>query len=237
VIHEVDESLKAFVKREALEGSGAEVVFDAPTKDWASRRNTPTVDVYLYDIREDVRARQSGTYDFRDENGKILEHHLPPRYFKLSYLVTVWTQRPEDEHRLLSLLLKAFLTHPVLPEDLLVGDTALLAMPVGLDIAKPPPDNRQISDVWSALGGELKPSLDLVVRAPMVVGSEPAAEPPVKPLVAGMHGDAGQSEEVGGGLPPGDIGRAAEQALADAEAAAAASGGGGIRRGRRATTP
>ena len=35
MIHEIDEGLEALVKREVLEGSGAEVVFDAPTKDWA----------------------------------------------------------------------------------------------------------------------------------------------------------------------------------------------------------
>jgi len=51
MIYEVDEALRAMVRRDALPGSDVEVVFDAPTKDWASRRNTPTVDIYLYDIR------------------------------------------------------------------------------------------------------------------------------------------------------------------------------------------
>jgi hypothetical protein len=32
--------------------------------------------------------------------------------------------------------------------------------------ALPPPQDRALSDVWSALGGELKPSLDLVVVVP-----------------------------------------------------------------------
>jgi hypothetical protein len=30
-------------------------------------------------------------------------------------------------------------------------------------IAYPPPENRQVSDVWSSLGGDLKPSVDLVI--------------------------------------------------------------------------
>jgi hypothetical protein len=34
----------------------------------------------------------------------------------------------------------------------------------------PPPQDRSISDIWTALGGELKPSLDLVVSAPMELG-------------------------------------------------------------------
>ena len=76
------------------------MVFDAPTKDWAARRTTPTIDVYLYDIREDLRRRQLGMTGVRDAEGKVVSHRQPPRFFKLSYLLTAWTQRPEDEHRL-----------------------------------------------------------------------------------------------------------------------------------------
>ncbi len=59
VIPEVDSALRSLIEREATDGTEVEVVFDAPTKDWASRRNTPTIDVYLYDIREDLRRRSS----------------------------------------------------------------------------------------------------------------------------------------------------------------------------------
>ena len=68
----------------------------------------PTIDVYLYDIREDLRRRERGLLNEYDEDQtRIIARHLPPRHFKLSYLVTAWTQRPEDEHRLLSALLLA----------------------------------------------------------------------------------------------------------------------------------
>ena len=93
MIYEVDEALRALVRRDALPGSDVEVVFDAPTKDWASRRNTPTVDIYLYDIREDLRRRERGMINDYDSAGRVVDRRLPPRYFKLSYLVTAWTQR------------------------------------------------------------------------------------------------------------------------------------------------
>ena len=38
-----------------------------------------------------------------------MQRVIAPRWFKLSYLVTAWTQRPEDEHRLLSALLGALI--------------------------------------------------------------------------------------------------------------------------------
>src|SRR6185369_15628726 len=36
MIHEVDELLEKLVKRDALNGSQVELVFDAPTKDWVA---------------------------------------------------------------------------------------------------------------------------------------------------------------------------------------------------------
>src|SRR5438132_7784035 len=182
MIQDVDESLRALVKRDALNGSKADVAFDAPNKEWASRRNTPTVDLYLYDIREDLDQREVMWEDIRGDARDarmITERRPPPRRFKLSYMVTAWTQRPEDEHRLLSALLACFLRHPTIPADALTGVLTEARQPILLNIAQPPPQDRSISDVWSALGGELKPSLDLVVNAPVVVGVVEAAGPPV----------------------------------------------------------
>src|SRR5947209_17343521 len=179
MIQDVDESLRALVKRDALNGTRADIAFDAPTKEWSSRRNTPTVDLYLYDIREDVERREVMWEDVKDDKGRVTERRPPPRRYKLSYLVTAWTQRPEDEHRLLSAVLACFIRHERLPDDVLVGSLAAGELPVFTTIALPPPAERSLSDVWSALGGELKPSLDLVVVAPVIDTREQEAGPPV----------------------------------------------------------
>src|SRR3954463_8247023 len=109
MISVVDEALRELVRRHALDGSDVDVVFDAPTRDWAGRRNAPTVNLYLYDIREDLRRRERGLVNSYDERGAVVARRYPPRHFKTTYLVTAWTQRPEDEHRLLSSLLYGFL--------------------------------------------------------------------------------------------------------------------------------
>src|SRR5256884_3030215 len=182
MIQDVDESLRALVKRDALNGSKADVAFEAPNKEWSSRRNTPTVDLYLYDIREDLDQREVMWEDIRGDSRDsrlITERRPPPRRFKLSYLVTAWTQRPEDEHRLLSSLLACFLRNPTIPADALSGSLAQARQPILLNIALPPPQDRSISDVWSALGGELKASLDLVVNAPFEIKLAIPAGPPV----------------------------------------------------------
>lgn len=179
VMHEVDSALQALVEREAIGTRDVDVVFDAPTKDWAERRNSPTVDIYLYDIREDLRRRVRGLINEYSPEDVVVARHLPARHFKLSYLITAWTQRPEDEHRLLSSLLTCFLRFEAIPTDLLEGSLAELDLPVPMTIGLPPPEDRSFADVWSALGGELKPSLDLVVSAPIDTGQRFTAGPPV----------------------------------------------------------
>ncbi|MGH3543735.1 MAG: DUF4255 domain-containing protein, partial [Mycobacterium sp.] len=171
----MDEALRKLIRDEALAGSDVEVVLDAPTKEWAARRNAPTVNLYLYDIREDLRRRSRGLINSYDEDGVVIARHTPPRHIKLSYLLTAWTQRPEDEHRLLSALLSGLLGYESLPAELLQGPLAELALPVPLTVALPPPEDRSFADVWTALGGELKPSLDVVVSAPVDGKQHPAA--------------------------------------------------------------
>jgi hypothetical protein len=178
VIHEVDEALRRLVKERALDDTDVEIAFDAPTKDWAARRNAPTVNLYLYDIREDLRRRQRGLLNEYGSDGTVAARHMPPRHIKLSYLITAWTQRPEDEHRLLSELLLTFLAHEAVPPGLLLGSLAALGLPVPMTIALPPPEDRAFADVWTALGGELKPSLDVVVSAPVDAGRRFPAGPP-----------------------------------------------------------
>ena len=179
MIHDVDQLLEGLVRREALNGSGVDIAFDAPTKDWVARRNAPTVDLYLYDIREDLQRRQVNWHEVRNDDGIVSARRPPPRWFKLSYLVTAWTQRTEDEHRLLAALLTALLRHEQIDVAELTGPLAEAKLPLHVYVGLPPSQDRSLADVWSALGGELKPSLDLTIVAPVVFGLSTPTNPPV----------------------------------------------------------
>jgi hypothetical protein len=220
MIQDVDESLRALVKRDALNGSKADIAFDAPNREWSSRRNTPTVDLYLYDIREDLEQREVMWEDIHgdSQNARLItERRPPPRRFKLSYLVTAWTQRPEDEHRLLSSLLSCFLRNQTMPADVLSGALVESRQPITLNIALPPPQDRSISDVWSALGGELKASLDLVVNAAFEVRVAIPAGPPV--LEEPRFTFAGPDGETENAATPAARGGRARRGAAAAEGA------------------
>ncbi|MFF1482668.1 DUF4255 domain-containing protein [Streptomyces sp. NPDC058301] len=166
MIHEVDEVLKGLLGGGALAGSGIDVSFEAPTRDWAARRNAPVINTYLYDIREDVDRRQRGRMPVRDERDIVVRRRRPPRWFRLSYLVTAWTKTPQDEHRLLSAALATLLPREIVPPAELPGSLGALGLSVPVTVAGAQTESRSLAEIWSALGGELKPSLDLVVTVP-----------------------------------------------------------------------
>lgn len=198
MIHEVDEVLKGLLGGGALAGSGIDIAFDAPTRDWAARRNSPTINAYLYDIREDVNRRQRGHMPVHDERDVVVKRRQPPRWFRLSYLVTAWTKQPQDEHRLLSAVLATLIPRELIAPTELPGALGELGLTVPLSVMRHP-------DGVPVAGGNLvrprwrtQALLDLVVTAPFPAypSTTPTARhrgrrgPPPHP---GRH-DAGHGE-------------------------------------------
>lgn len=170
MIPEVDAAIAGLLRSRAVLGKGVELAFETPTRDWAAGRNVPTINTYLYSIREDMPRREYGMISVRDEAGIVVRRRRPLRYFRLAYLVTCWTKRAEDEHRMLASVLGSLLEAEALPVTG-TGILATLDVPVPLTVGVPPEDAGPASEIWSVLGGVLKPSLDLIITAPYPVGS------------------------------------------------------------------
>ncbi|MFJ8628380.1 DUF4255 domain-containing protein [Kitasatospora sp. NPDC093550] len=217
MIHEVDEALRLLLGEAGLPERGVEVVFDAPTKDFASRRTAPTVSVFLYGIREETARRQAGAVSEYDADGLVTGLRAAPRWFELAYLVTVWTNRPQDEHRLLSEVLQCLTAVDALPARLLTGTLERQGLTVGLDISGRETGLPSVSDVWSALGGELRPSIDLRVLAPLPGGHTAVGPPVTEGLVARVEDTSrqagGASGESGAAAPDGPAAEGAGRRL------------------------
>ncbi|GAA0479286.1 DUF4255 domain-containing protein [Streptomyces stramineus] len=199
MIHEVDEALKGLIGGGALAGSGIEVSFEVPSRDWAARRNAPVVNAYLYDVREDVSRRQRGRAELRDDRDIVVRRRRPPRWFRISYLVTAWTKTPQDEHRLLSAVLATLLPHELLAAGDLPEPLGRLGLAVPVTVGGSRPETRSLADIWSALGGELKPSLDVAMTVPFPAFPDYDAGPPVTEgaavRVGGVDGGPPRAEE------------------------------------------
>ncbi|MFF3396299.1 DUF4255 domain-containing protein [Streptomyces sp. NPDC002669] len=218
MIHEVDEGLRLLLVGAGLQESGVDLVFDAPTKEWSARRNAPTVSVFLHGIREDATRRRTGTAEEHDDQGLVVGRRTPPRWFELTYLVTAWTNRPQDEHRLLSEVLRCLVRADALPAGMLTGSLAELGLTVDIEAAGPSTDRQSTAEVWSALGGELKAAIDLRVWAPLAGEQEPAGPPVTEGLVVraapARDGDGagpGRRLRYDGASDPGGEGFAAQR--------------------------
>ena len=71
-IADLDEALRKLLRRELERHGfeGVEIAFDAPSKDWSGKLTSPTVDLFLYDLREAVeRAADHADRDARQRPG------------------------------------------------------------------------------------------------------------------------------------------------------------------------
>jgi hypothetical protein len=163
MLADLDETLRTLLRRELERHGfdGVEIAFDAPSREWSGQLSSPTVNLFLYDLRESQDARQSEWATQRG-NGQARDVR-PPMMMECSYAVTAWTQAVEDEHRLLSQVLGVLFAFPSLPADAMTGRLAGLAdrYPIEGRIAQAKADGK--ADFWNAVGGQYKASLDYVI--------------------------------------------------------------------------
>jgi len=164
MLADLDETVRRLLRRE-LTGrgfDGVEIAFDAPSKEWAAQLSSPTVDLFLYDVRQS-EDHKPVDWDERIVNGRTVEIR-PPLRIAASYAITAWTREVEDEHRLLSQLLAILYAFDTLPAELSAGSLAdAIAQPFPLRTKVAEPRQSGSPEFWSSLGGSYKASLDYSV--------------------------------------------------------------------------
>jgi hypothetical protein len=177
MLHLLDESLEAFLRATVpLSKREIDVSFAAPDRDWGARVSRPTVNLYLWDVRRNMEEREGGMDVVIDDHGRPQRRAPLPRV-DCRYLVTAWTSEVRDEHSLLGATLAALLLHNTIEPRFLQGAYARVTPLPTISVAES--DGRDNSDFWSALGGQLKPGLDVVVTATVDTALFVEAGPPV----------------------------------------------------------
>src|ERR1700755_2444501 len=152
-IADLDEGLRTLLKRELDKHGfeGVEIAFDAPSKEWSGKLTGPSVDLFLYDMREAL-DRASSTPSERRTNGVAVISD-PPLQLELTYAVTAWTKAVEDEHRLLSQVLAILYSYRRLPaevlESALDGGSGLAEAETS--VGRP---REEKADFWTSIGGQ-----------------------------------------------------------------------------------
>jgi hypothetical protein len=167
MITDLDETIKKIlVEKGKLDSGEVDISFEAPDREWSASISKPTINLYLYDIRENHELRGHEWSIRKDENG-IATRKKNPNRIDLSYLITVWTNDIVDEHRLLWHVMLTLFRYSELPQDMLYGQLAEQTRPIRTFIAQPDGLLNNPADLWTALDNELKAAIDYVVTLPL----------------------------------------------------------------------
>jgi hypothetical protein len=194
VIHECDRALRTVISSAAGAPEGLTVTFDPPTREWAASMVPPTINLCLYDIREDKTQRRVGQTPMRNERNQIIGWRPPPRIFRLSYIGTAWAGDTEADHELTGWFLNVFAAMTKLPETALTGSLARAGL-AALEVCQPAADARPTPQSLTALSGQVHPSLDIVVIAPIYFETTEAAGLVLEELILDAHARRGLPDE------------------------------------------
>jgi hypothetical protein len=147
MINDVDDTLRELlVQMMPLDPSAIDVRFERPDKEWSASVSKPTVNLFLYDVRENHELRSNQRFVAR--NGTAGSETRAPVRVDLIYLITAWTSDVSDEHQLLGRVLTTLLRFPVLPTQVLKGSMQTQPLPLQAWIAQP----QQMPSPWEFWG-------------------------------------------------------------------------------------
>lgn len=192
MIADLDGSLEQLLINElSIKNREVLVKFAQPNRTWSAKIDAPIINLFLYDVRENVTLRQHQWQQSTNGNGRDGLAHMKRTPFRIDclYALTTWAREPADEHRLLSRCLLALLRHPTLPEDVLTGTMRDQPFEVPARVAAHDKLTNP-AELWSALDNELRPSLPYLVTIALDPWQEISG-----PLVQSMLLRSGQSHE------------------------------------------
>jgi Pvc16 N-terminal domain len=163
MIQDVDDTVKEMLVRKVpIDTTTVDIKFEMPTAEWAASVAKPTLNVFLYDLRESHELRSNQRILAR--SGGVGSERRAPVRIDLTYLITAWTTDVADEHRLLGNVLVTLLRYPLLPDEVLKGAMQVQPLPLQAWIAQPE-RTPNAWDFWSSLDGRLKAGISYAVTA------------------------------------------------------------------------
>ena len=160
MMNAVSHALIELLRRDVL-CDAVPVASEAPNRPWTQGAVRPRVDLFLYDVRENLTRREVMLEPVRDSSGVVVGRRTPPTRYDLHYVLSVWGCPVELEYQLLSALVVGLGAHSVLPPELFEqpdvnAPASLLTTAAGM--------KRGMLPMFS---GELKMQVELTVATPV----------------------------------------------------------------------
>jgi Pvc16 N-terminal domain len=161
MLADFDKTLEKLLITEGnLNRSEIDIAFDPPTGEWSSRLNRPTLNCWCFDLRENIKLRIPDRTVAN--NGNAARIGMPIKRMDLSYLVTAWARKMEDEHQLLWRGLGALKRFSALEPDQCEGALQYQEHNVPLAVADMSLIQTNLVDLWSVLENQMRLGFVLV---------------------------------------------------------------------------
>jgi Pvc16 N-terminal domain len=187
MLDDLDRTLEELLRRELSPSfvspeapTPVTISFATPDQEFTRNVNLPTIDLFLYDVRENLELRNSNWTVNRQSNGTALKQR-PPVRVDCSYLITVWAKEHSDvrtEHRLLGEVMRVLLRYPKIPAVMMQGSLREQE-PLPRALTLRPPQLQSLGEFWQAMGGRPKPALNYTVTIAVPVYTDEAEEIPL----------------------------------------------------------
>lgn len=210
MIDPLNEILRDLIQSQVPQLAGpTQIGFEPPDEKWGDgvvTANEERLNLYLYDLRENLKLRSNARTRI-PENGWVIERRKPPRLDCL-YLVTAWSpvsatlptvEPTSDEHVILYNVLEVLMRHrPLTPRQVYLPGVTI---PSGRSLASVPepirdddlplevalPDGmHNLGDFWNTMKIHWKPALQLTVTVPVIL-LRPDIEGPMVTTVIGDY--------------------------------------------------
>ena len=191
MIDDLDQTLEALLRQElpSYLASQIAISFAIPDNQFPPASvSLPAIDLFLYDMRENLSLRHSEWTVERHPDGTATKKR-PQTRVDCSYLITAWPSAgvpnpAQDEHRLLGEVLKALMRHRIFPSAVLQGSLKTQDPPISA-VPLQPGYLQSLGEFWQALGGKPKAALNYTVTLSVEVSAPVELGPVV--LATGTH--------------------------------------------------
>ncbi len=180
MLHDLDRTIEKLLRdRGGLKESEIDISFEQPTSEWSGTISRPTINCWAFDLRENTKLRSMDMQVNRDVKKKMANLRMVPMRVDVTYLITAWARKAEDEHQLLWRALGTLAHFMALAPETCEGALKEQPYELPLLVAQITEAAHNMTDLWSVLDNEMKMgftlattlALDLqrVLEAPLVL--------------------------------------------------------------------
>ena len=165
---DLDETIRQLLIKEVpLDLSEVDVSFEAPDREWSGRLSRPTVNCFLYDVRENLDLRAVDFETMRNNGRGTATSKRVPARIDATYQITIWARAPEDEHHLLWRVLVVLFRNPILSEAFLQGSLKNQVFPTPTKVIQPNQARANPAELWQSIDNRIRPALTYTVTVPL----------------------------------------------------------------------